>query len=280
MIASVRDAYFRILYYKSILHLSQKLDSLYKNFYEIAKTRYKTGETSNLEMLTAQNKVSEIKLRLNEINTTLSGAYLQLQKVLNLNVKISIADSVLYELDVSMSNDSSAIHNTPYISFSEQSVNAAKIDYSLEKSRSLPDFSVAYFHQPVKNNGAYYGYQIGMNVPLWYRPQKNKIKAAKIDMNIAENEYQNHIITYKTLLNQQKQHLLQLENKLKYFADEGLPLANVIIKTSTAAYKGGEIGYIEFVQSIGQALDIRSDYLETLMHRNEVAIIINQILGN
>ena len=95
-----------------------------------------------------------------------------------------------------------------------------------------------------------------------------------------ENEYQNHIITYKTLLNQQKRHLLQLDNKLKYFADEGLPLANVIIKTSIAAYKGGEIGYIEFVQSIGQALDIRSDYLETLMHRNEVAIIINQILGN
>ena len=280
VIASVRDAYFRILYFKSNLYLEQRLDSLYKNFFEIAKVRYNTGETSNLEMLTAQNKVSEIKLHLNEIKTNLSEAYLQLQKVLNLNENINIADSVLYELDVLKSNDSSAIHNIPYISFSEQSVDAAKIDYSLERSRSLPDFSVAYIHQPMKNNGVFYGYQIGMNVPLWYRPQKNKIKAAKIDMNIAENEYQNHIITYKTLLNQQKRHLLQLDNKLKYFADEGLPLANVIIKTSIAAYKGGEIGYIEFVQSIGQALDIRSDYLETLMHRNEVAIIINQILGN
>jgi cobalt-zinc-cadmium resistance protein CzcA len=280
VIASVRDAYFRILYFKSNLQLAQKLDSLYKNFFERAKARYKTGETSNLEMLTAQNKVSEIKLRMNEINTSLSGAYLQLQKVLNLNNNLSIADSALYELNVSMNNDSSVIRNSPYISFSEQSVNASKIDYSLEKSRSLPDFSLAYIHQPVKNNGAFYGYQIGMNVPLWYKPQKNKIKAAKIDMSIAENEYQNKIITYQTLLNQQMQQLLQFDKKLKYFTDEGLPLANEIIKTSITAYKGGEIGYIEFVQSIGQALDIKSNYLETLFQRNEIAIIINQILGN
>ena len=56
IIAAVREAYFRILYFKSNLSLAQKLDSLYKSFYEIAHVRYSTGETSNLEMLTAQNR--------------------------------------------------------------------------------------------------------------------------------------------------------------------------------------------------------------------------------
>ena len=280
VVASVRDAYFSILYYKSNLALVQKLDSLYKNFFEIANIRRNTGETSNLEMLTAQNKISEIKLRMNENNTNLAGAFLQLQKILNLNGKISVQDSALYELNITITNDSTTIYKSPYIALSGQLVNTSKTEYSLEKSRVLPDFSLGYIHEPVKNNGTYYGYQIGMNIPIWYKPQKNRIKAAQIDINIAQNEYLNEVLSYQTMLNKLLQQLSQFDEKLKYFTNEGLPLANEIIKTSISAYKAGEIDYVEFVQNINQALDLKSGYLETLFQHNQVAIIINQITGN
>ena len=67
------------------------LDSIYRDFSDKAAVRQRTGETSNLERLTAQNKHQEILLMKQEAQATLGVYQLTLQQLLNLEEPVALA---------------------------------------------------------------------------------------------------------------------------------------------------------------------------------------------
>src|SRR5690606_36302576 len=61
LIRKVYSSYYQLLYAKSNLLLSERLDSIFQNFEKAARIRFETGETNKLEMLSAIGKQQEIK---------------------------------------------------------------------------------------------------------------------------------------------------------------------------------------------------------------------------
>ncbi|MCK7460916.1 MAG: TolC family protein [Sphingobacterium sp.] len=66
---------------------------------------------------------------------------------------------------------------------------------------------------------------------------------------------------------------------LDYYEKAALQQAGQILRQANRSYKAGEIGYLEYVQNLRQALDIRNGHLETLNAFNQSIIAIEQLIN-
>ena len=55
--------------------------------------------------------------------------------------------------------------------------------------------------------------------------------------------------------------------------------AELILVQAGKAYRGGEIGYIEYLQSLKNAIAIKSNYLQSLNLYNQSVVKIEFLLG-
>jgi cobalt-zinc-cadmium resistance protein CzcA len=63
-------------------------------------------------------------------------------------------------------------------------------------------------------------------------------------------------------------------------SNEGLPMAESIISSNKHSYKAGDIGYIEYIQNIKDAIKIKTDYLaKHQIITNQTIIQLNYVLN-
>jgi len=114
-----------------------------------------------------------------------------------------IQDSVLKEKTVSLSLDSSILGNNPQLKSLRSQIEVASKEIKVEKAKLLPDFSIGYFNQSLVGNHPkdgvekYYGVgkrfqgvELGISIPIFAKPQKAKIRAAQVNVQIREAEVQ------------------------------------------------------------------------------------------
>ena len=292
LIRDIKLLYYNLVYYKEKIKLLDFQDSIYKNFNDRAEVRYKTGETSKLELLTAATKFKEIQLQKKQAETDFKLSQLALQKLLNTDDKIEPSDSTFYILDKNLSIDTAGLSNHPLFGYNNQKIAVANAEINAEKKKLLPDFNAGYFHQvvirsfdPAKINRNYTpgtriaGFQLGVSVPLFTKAQKATIEAAKVQSQIVQTEallsssqLQN---SYYQLVNE----FLKLQQAIEYYTSGANTQAQEILRISQFAFKKGEIGYVEFIQNVTQAVSIQLNYLETVREYNEIIIKLNSLKG-
>jgi cobalt-zinc-cadmium resistance protein CzcA len=70
------------------------------------------------------------------------------------------------------------------------------------------------------------------------------------------------------------------QTSLAYYEKTALPQADLILYTASKSYQAGEIEYIEFVQNITQAWQIKEMYLSELQNVSQLIIDIETLIGN
>jgi cobalt-zinc-cadmium resistance protein CzcA len=68
-------------------------------------------------------------------------------------------------------------------------------------------------------------------------------------------------------------------NLVNYYESSGLQQADQILRITQFSYKKGEIGYVEYIQNLTQALSIKSGYLDILNQYNQTIINVNFLTG-
>lgn len=277
LIRNVKAAYYQLAFGMETLKLISYQDSIYKKFSEVAELKFKTGETSNLEKLSAQSKYQEVQILKKKTQADINIYQQELQKLLNSPQSISIADNTMQKQTLSANADTSAVNQNPLLAYYNQKISVATSQLSLEKNKFLPDFSVGYFNQSVDATKGFQGVQFGVSIPLFFWGQQGKTQAAKLQTKIAESDYQNYKNNLKTLFNQQLQEYQKFAEVLSYYESNGLKQADEILKVSQLSYTKGEIGYVEYIQNLTQAVSIKTQYLETLNQFNQTIININYL---
>ena len=284
LIKNVKSAYYQLAYGKERLKLFTYQDSVYKNFSDAAELRYKTGETSQLENLAAQSKYQEVQLQKKQAEADLIIYEKELQKFLNINEPIELIDTTLGKIqfvpsEYGVSIDSTAIESNPVLNFYRQKINTAESEHALEVHRLLPDIKFGYSKLTNNSFFNYYGYQIGVSVPLWFFPQQGRIEATSIGEKIAESDYQNYRVLIKSSYQQQLKEYEKWKEQINYYESTGLKQADEILKVAELSYRSGEIGYVEFIQNISQAIGIKTQYLDAFNKYNQSVINLNYLLG-
>ena len=79
------------------------------------------------------------------------------------------------------------------------------------------------------------------------------------------------------------QQLIQEYNKhrsaLDYYEKSALAKADLIIQNAEKAFKGGEIEYLQYLQSMSVSIKIKSDYMQELYLYNQAVLDIENIIG-
>ena len=302
----VRLSYEQAVHARHRLRVLRGQDSVYTEFLRAANLRFKTGEAARLEPATALVQQGEIRTQLRAARTDFRVAQRQLQALLQVPAAVAVADSVLHPLALlgavqladttaSALTDTLLAHANPQARVLAQQVAERRAETRVAQAIGLPEFTVGYFNQSIigyqrldaAGTERYYGggsrfqgVQAGVALPLWRRPQKARVQAARLQEQVAQAGYER----YRAELAGQLDELLlrrseQLE-RLRYFEQTALPQATVIIRLSTISYKAGETGYSEYLLNLERARRLRLDYLDALLQHNQTVIELEYLLGS
>jgi cobalt-zinc-cadmium resistance protein CzcA len=64
-----------------------------------------------------------------------------------------------------------------------------------------------------------------------------------------------------------------------FYETKGLQLGDKLFSSANKAYKEGEVGYVEYIATLEQAVAIKRSYLERLNQYNQTVNEINYLTG-
>lgn len=273
IIAQTKIAWYNWIYLINDFKIKQEQVQLYKEFVRIAQLKYKLGESKLLEQTLAETEYAAAKNNLLKTTEQLIVAENNLKQVMNKDGEfIPENDSLfIYRLPPAEDKDnrfSSSIMLDYYNSLNK--VEEAR--YRIEKSKYFPEISAGYFNQQIDEVKGFEGWNIGISFPLWFLPQNSKVQQAKIEKEQAQNIYAYQQFNLEKEIENLVIKLDQLQNDLIYYHENALKKAAILSRTAKIQFEKEEINYMEFMQSIQTAREIKRGYLQALHEYNITAI--------
>ena len=280
LIRNVMQAYDRINYNKAQLRFAEQLDSVYTNFRTAAQLRYDTGETGKLEFIAASSEYQQIQVLRQQAYDDIDIAKRALKQYLGIEQEIETVGQTYEPMDFLATLDSASVDNNPLLQYAMQNAEVSKANVGVEKAQFLPKFNLTYGRQIVDNVSGFNTYQAGINIPLWFFPQKSRVKAAKANAMVAENQYLEQKAMTESTVSQLIKSLEKTQKILNYYQEGALLLAEQQITTAELASKEGEIDYVNYITILNSAITIKQNHLQFINQYNQQAIELQYQLGN
>lgn len=267
---AVTLSYYQYLFGISIQKLNVELNDIYTKFLKNAELRFKTGESGNIEVISAKAKVKEIETQKAQIDYDLAIYQKQFQYFLNTEDNIVPNDKVVFKYENTTKN-TSKVENI-ITEYYQQQISVYQKEANTFKAQKMPKLGLGYFAQSIDTKTLFQGFTAGLQIPLFGNVNSAKAKASAISISQSELELQKSKLTLK-LQNQQLQDELDKQKKgLDYYQNEGLQFAEQIINTAQKSYENGDMSYFTYISFLNQAIDIKKQYAETLNAYNQSAI--------
>lgn len=288
LVYDVKATYEQLLYVEALHKLLISQDSLFTDFARASGVRYKTGEANLLEKTTAESQSLESKNQLRQNEAEIYILQKKLQLLLKAGEAVSTADDFKKRTSAS-----SSVENSPTLRYELQQINISRQATRVERNKFLPDITVGYFNQTLigfqnttgaeeffDKNKRFQGFTVGLSIPLWFAPQVARSKAAFYhEESVRTNaEYMKAAISQEH--EQAVRELQKNEASLAYYETSALQNATLILSQARKAYQAGEIGYIEYMQSLKTVIGIRTNYLSALQQYNLSVIKIEHLTGS
>jgi cobalt-zinc-cadmium resistance protein CzcA len=280
LVRNVMQAYEQINYNKAQLRFTEQLDSIYRNFKTAAELRFNTGETGKLEFIAASSEYLQIQVLRQQAYNDIEIAKSALKQYLGIDKEIETVEIPYQSMNSITILDSTSVVNNPLLQYSMQNAEVSKANIGVEKSQFLPKFTLSYDKLKYNDFSGFSAYQVGINIPLWYFPQKSRVKAAKADAMVAENQYLEQKAITENRVSQLLKSLEKTQNTLNYYQEGALILAEEQITAAELASKEGEIDYVNYITILNSAIRIKQNHLQFINQYNQQAIELQYQLGN
>lgn len=289
LVFEVKTAYEQLLYQEAFKKLLATQDTIYSDFAKASFLRYKTGESNFLEKTTAETQLLEVKnlARQNEADIQISQT--RIQALVKSDQPI-VAGDILQRQPAP--DEATTFQQNPQLDFLKQQVVVSGQFKKVERNRVMPDIILGYFNQSLTGiqniNGQdqyfgrdkhFQGFQLGLGIPLWFTPHVARAKAAAFQEDASRKNAEYFETTLKGAYEQALQEYDKDLASLNYYETSALQNADLILSQARKAYRGGEIGYIEYLQSLRSALTIKSNYLLSLNLYNQSINKLKFLLG-
>ncbi len=292
LVKAVKQTWHEIVYLLANEKLLVEQDSLYKGFVQTASARYAAGETNLLEKTTALARQGLAADALQQHRALLNSKYTYLQLLLNTSDSLQFPAVSLEAKTGSTLADTNQLHKNPLLQWWQQQQVIAQKQKQVEGALLLPDITIGYFSQTligtqtIGGNSIFYGsekrftgMQVGISIPLWFAPQTAKVRAAETQQLISQTQYKQAELELNTGYKQAVLEFTKSKTSLDYYTNTALPNAQLIMEQAQKAWKSGEIGYVEYLQSLSAAIEIKQNHLQALNNYNQAVIEIEYLLG-
>lgn len=288
----VKATYYQLWYVQSLAGLLRSQDSLYAAIARGAAVRRRAGEGTLLEQTAADVQARQAQTALSQ--NGLDGQILarQLQTLLALPAPPTIPDTELTERTPPVID--SLVASSPELALLGEQIEVARRETDVEAARLRPDFSLSLTNQSLRGfqtqangpnerfytlgNRFTYG-QIGLSVPVFAKPLKARVTAARIGQDRAEAQRTARQRTLEGDVATALQTYQKNREALAYYRESALPQAVLIRDQATKAYRAGEVGYVELLQNLRTVSEIQTGYLAALNDLNQTVINLDFLLG-
>ncbi|WP_294673718.1 CusA/CzcA family heavy metal efflux RND transporter [uncultured Fluviicola sp.] len=287
----------RVFYEFLLLEERRKLllqaDSMFSGLQQKLTQRFENGDLDILEKAAADNQRIQVANQLNQLET---GSDLL---VLRFNILLNTQQTYLPDLMNTDSKyvllqipDTNSIDKNPVKLLGEQELLFSRQQIRLEKSKLLPSLSAGFSSATIigwqtpyadpkdlyfNASDRFSSFSAGIGIPLFWGSQKRKVQAANVFMLQKEQELkaidQQLKMQFISALKTYDRTIRLLES----FDNSMLPNSETVIKSATEKLHSGEIGYIDWVVLVNQAMQTKSDYFLAIQQLNEAAFEIERI---
>lgn len=289
--AKVKQVYYNLLVMQQKKLLLTEADSIFENLLTKARQRYKLGDIDIIEITTTESQRLQIAVQLEALESDYKvllnhfRALINVRGVAEPNSNVAIQYSLQEQL-----SDYTLVNNAQLLLY-QQSLTQSESEKKLQTAKLLPTLTAGVNNTSIigwqkfeSNPEQYYGagkrftsVNVGMGVPLFYGAQRSKIIAAEklkvqreLELNSAKLQLNTELENAKNIYNKSRRSLEVWNKSL-------LPNAAIIISAANSKLSHGEISYLDWVILINQAMQVRSDYFNTVVQMNEAAFEIERL---
>ncbi len=279
LMRNVRVAWYQAVYAKRQWHLFKMLDSLYANFQRAAELRFKTQATSKIEYLSASAKYKELQVNMKQAESNYRAGLQILNQYLFYPESFDVDEQVAGQLLFPAEQAGDSLDRSPVLSYFSALTDVAKYNVKATRAGFLPKVNFGYVNQKVDGATGYYGWQAGVSVPLLFFAQSGMSKAAKLNYEIAGQQLEQKRLEVYAQYNQLLSRYLVLIEVMDYYRKEALPLADEQIRASNLAYQEGGIDYVQYIQNMEVAINIRLEFLIQQREYYELSAQLKYLTG-
>ena len=273
----IMQAYFDILYAKSVYTIQEERLKLFKNLVQITtdKPKYPSYEIDNLK---ADIQYAQQLIAVNRAKANLLAKQFELNKILNTG-----DDSVLYDtkeasllgnwafLNIQLPEynflENIALQYSYMVKISQQNIDKSELEVTMAKRNRVPDISIAggyawQAHRGAPNDfgGAFVGGTIDMPILYNFTPEIQKAQIFLERSKASKKAYEYQLkYELKKDYNVFKYSAENMEHSKKILED-----SRKIVKLSTEGYISGKNSYTDLVINENGHQEVLSQYLNAM----------------
>lgn len=276
----VKQAWFQLVYAEKKAALLAKLNQTYNHLSRVAGLRYKTGETTLLNKVTAESRQQEIANQLRQADADIDIAGQELQKWLNTSSPVVPDTSGDFQYHSDLPINGLSFSGNPQLDLARSKIIARKAGVAFQQSQYFPDLDLAFGLQTIAGQSGFYAFTIGVQFPLWFEPVKARVNAEKIQVRKAKAEYNFKKTRLSRNIQKAAATVKKNQSNVSFYRQKALKQAKELARIAKQSYQAGEIDYTEYLIDIKQASQIRMDYLDAVNQYNQARIHLEYLVGN
>lgn len=287
--ADITNAYNNMVYALERKRILTSQDSILRDYLRIATIRYEAGEARQLERLTASRMLSENAMEIENVDAEYAALCHTMRQLLNTDADIQPATSELTPVacdaatELNYDASSEGDYWQKLVERADKAVSEAKSGYLPNLSLGLRTQLVLKGWNPygVERNlfekGNFMGFEVGLGLPLFFGSTRAKVKAARQERDIATLAAMQQRQRRQSEFDIQKASLLAAKKRMDYYRTNGLAEAGEMKRIAKVSYENGDITYVEYTQSLLDAVATQLKYAEAVNSYNQAATALQNI---
>lgn len=267
--AEVKRAWAYYLYAWNLKDMYKQQSTLADKMQKAGEVRYKQGDISLLEKSMITTVASDMRHKLYQADEELKLAASRLQWICYADFPIAPDDNSIQLYPVSIDTVSlSEIH----LDYLQSQVHEKRALLNIERSRFFPELSVGYVRQNILPDKGLNSWMIGVSFPIWFLPQRSKIRQARFEMNKAQTQAEAQTRELNLKVSELRASIRRYAESIRFYTTSALTEADNLMKTADAQFRESESDITQYVQSLNAALEIKKGYIEAVYQYNLTAL--------
>ncbi len=265
-IANVKRAYFELYFLQQAIDVTRADQQLLTEIRDVANTRYRTGKSSQQDVLRAELEISNIEKELIGLKQKLKSGQAKLARLMHISpqTKVRALDQLAHEqiphdLELLQRQAVGArpeLHaQLATLQRDQRSAALARLDYMPDVTLGATWIDIASAGiSPVANGRDAVLLTAGFNLPVYRKRLDSSVKSAEAKAVSTARSYDS---MRDATLEEVMDLFTQVESQrdlLTLFQDDILPKARQTLEVSSLAYNAGEVDFLQLIDNWRQLL--------------------------
>ncbi len=284
LVRNVKSSWWQIHYQDRALEIVTQNQELFRQFVEIASTKYEVGEGLQQDVLLAQVELSKLLDKQIELTGFRQKMTARLNQLLDKQPNEAIVlppetDAVLPDIAPESELYAKAFNRRPFLTRQQFKVEAAKSRLKLAQKEYFPDFKVGAFYgvrsgdNPASVGGDradFLTLKFSVNLPIFTsRKQDKAVSQRGSELQEQRYSFRDSVNGVNAQISQASADFRQSKEQFQLFATGIIPQAQQTVDSMLSGYQVNKVDFLNLVRSQITLLSYKSLYWKSLTAANQ-----------